>query len=209
MQQKPIFITGIGTDVGKTIVSAVLTNQLKSAYWKPVQAGDLHHTDSDKIRQLINNPVSPVYPERYRLQLAASPHKAAKAEGIEIKLQDFELPKTIHQLLIEGAGGLFVPLSGQLLMIDLIRHFQADVVLVVRNYLGCINHTLLSLHALKSKNILLKHVVFNGDFDEDTFDIIVHHLPAGCTWSNLPELEKINSQTIALAPLQIPIPISK
>lgn len=204
MYQKPLFITGIGTDIGKTIVSAVLVHQLKSAYWKPVQAGDLHYTDSDKIRHLTDNTVNPVYPERYRFQLPASPHKAAKAEGIKINLQDFALPQTTNQLLIEGAGGLFVPLSDSLLMIDLIGHFQADTVLVVRNYLGCINHTLLSIHALTSKNRPLKHLIFNGDFDEDTHQIIVHHLPDGCTWSNLPEFKEINYLTIAGAPIQIP-----
>lgn len=208
MSQKPLFITGIGTDIGKTIVSAVLVNQLKTAYWKPVQAGDLHYTDSDKIRQLTNNTVNQVYPERHRFQLPASPHKAAKAEGIKITLQDFVLPQTNHQLLIEGAGGLFVPLSDSLLMIDLIGHFQADTVLVVRNYLGCINHTLLSIHALTSKNIRLKHLVFNGDFDDDTLQIIVHHLPKGSTWSNLPEFMEISNLAIAGAPLQIPNTIS-
>lgn len=203
---KPLFITGIGTDVGKTIVSAVLTSQLRSDYWKPVQAGDLDFTDGDKVRALTGPQAaaySTIHPERFRFKLPASPHKAARAEGIKIGLQDFKLPETRNRLLIEGAGGLFVPLSDQLLMIDLIGHFKADVVLVTRNYLGCINHTLLSIHALESKNIALKHLVFNGSFDEDTFRVILNYLPEGCTWSSLPELETVSMEGITTAPVQL------
>ena len=208
MDNKPLFITGIGTEVGKTIVSAVITEQLKADYWKPVQAGDLNNTDTDQVKQLISNTRSTFHPETYQFEMAASPHRAAKREGIEIRLQDFHLPETNNQLLIEGAGGLFVPLSHRFLMIDLIRLLGADTILVVRNYLGCINHTLLSIHALVSKNIPLKHVVLNGDFDFDTLNVLLHHLPKNTTWSKLPEFTVINRDAIANAPLQFnPIPI--
>lgn len=208
MDNKPLFITGIGTEVGKTIVSAVITEQLKADYWKPVQAGDLDNTDTDKVKKLISNTRSVFHPETYQFEMAASPHRAAKSEGIEIRLQDFHLPETDNQLLIEGAGGLFVPLSHRFLMIDLIRLLGADAILVVRNYLGCINHTLLSIHALTSKNIPLKHLVLNGDFDFDTLNILLHHLPKNSTWSKLPEFTEINRDAIANAPFQFnPIPI--
>jgi len=209
MVNKPLFITGIGTEVGKTIVSAVLTEQLQADYWKPVQAGDLDNTDSEKVRQLISNSRSLFHPETFKFIMAASPHRAAKHEGIEIRPQDFSLPETSNQLLIEGAGGLFVPLSYRFLMIDLIRLLGADAVLVVRNYLGCINHTLLSIHALLSKGIPLKHMVLNGDFDFDTLNVLLHHLPKDCTWSKLPEFTTINREAIADAPFQLnPIPVT-
>jgi dethiobiotin synthetase len=204
MKTKPLFVTGIGTYVGKTIVSAVLCEQLKLDYWKPVQSGDLDETDSDKVARLISNPITVIYPERHLLAMAASPHKSAKAEDIEIKPTDFIMPETDNQLLIEGAGGLFVPLSGDFMMIDLIQQVDAEAVLVVRNYLGCINHTLLSIYTLVSKNIPLKHVVFNGNFDDDTLDLLLAKLPADTTWSILPEFRTLNNITISLAPTQFP-----
>lgn len=200
MSNKPVFITGIGTDVGKTVVSAVLTEQLKADYWKPVQAGDLQHTDSQKVESLISNSATFIHPERFKFQLAASPHKASKEEGIKILLTDFELPDTKNRLLIEGAGGLFVPLSSKLLIIDLIEKFEAETVLVVRDYLGCINHTLLSIQALIHRKIALRHVVFNGSFDQDTYNILVHHLPLGCTYNSVPEFKELNKAAITSLP---------
>ena len=203
MLNKPLFVTGIGTNIGKTIVSAVLVEQLKADYWKPVQAGDLHHSDSHKIQQLIVNMETVVHPERYRLKMAASPHKAAKAEGIHISPADFSLPDSSRSLLIEGAGGLFVPLSDSFLMIDLITQFDAEIVLVARDYLGCINHTLLSIDALNTRGLKLKHIIFNGHFDTDTLDVIISHIPLRTTYSELPEFQAINRYTIASAPIQL------
>ena len=203
MLNKRLFVTGIGTDVGKTVVSGVLCEQLKSDYWKPVQAGDLHDTDSHKVSRMISNDNTTIHNETHRFILPASPHQAAKTEGITIKREDFIIPETDNHLLIEGAGGLFVPLATDLLMIDLIQQFQAETILVVRNYLGCINHTLLSIHALISRNITLKHVVFNGDFPYDTLSVIKANLPANTSWSILPEFNTINKTTISLAPEQI------
>lgn len=166
MSNKPLFVTGIGTYVGKSIASAVLCEQLKADYWKPVQSGDLDATDSQKVRELISNPQTRIHPEAFSFKLAASPHQSSKEEGVMIRAKDFKLPLTENKLIIEGAGGLFVPLSNDLLMIDLIRQFQAEVVLVIRSYLGCINHTLLSLHALKTLNLPLKHVILNGRIND-------------------------------------------
>jgi dethiobiotin synthetase len=203
MQAKPLFVTGIGTAVGKTIVSAVLCEQLGADYWKPVQSGDLDDTDSDQVKKLVSN--IRIHTEAFKLQLAASPHQSAKAEGIEIVPAAFHLPLTSKPLLIEGAGGLFVPLSPNFLMIDLIRQLDVQVVLVARNYLGCINHTLLSLHALGSLSVPLKHVVFNGPFNDATREVIIGHLPANTTWSELPEFTPLNRAAIASSPIQIPI----
>jgi dethiobiotin synthetase len=203
MKQKPLFITGIGTNVGKTIVSAVLAEQLNADYWKPVQAGDLSCTDSDKIGALISNKVTVIHPERFKLTLAASPHKAAEHDGITISPGDFHIPVTANRLLIEGAGGLFVPLSADFLMTGLMARLETDIVLVIKNYLGCINHTLLSLYALKNIGLPLKHVVFNGDFDKETKAVISSHLPDSTSRSQLPEFLSIDKHAIKMAPIQI------
>jgi len=156
------FITGIGTEIGKTIVSAVLTEALEADYWKPIQSGDLDNTDSMKIQRWISNPHTRIHPERYRLNQPLSPHASAALDGVEIKVSDFELPRTDRALIVEGAGGLLVPLSLQETMLDLIEYLQLPVILVVRHYLGSINHTLLSLEVLRSRGIALAGVVYNG-----------------------------------------------
>lgn len=156
------FVTGIGTEIGKTIVSAVLTEALEADYWKPIQSGDLDNTDSMKIERWISNPHTRIHPERYRLNQPLSPHASAALDGVEIKVSDFELPRTDRPLIVEGAGGLLVPLSLQETMLDLIEHLQLPVILVVRHYLGSINHTLLSLEVLRVRGIELVGIVYNG-----------------------------------------------
>lgn len=156
------FVTGIGTEIGKTIVSAVLTEALEADYWKPIQSGDLDNTDSMKIERWISNPHTRIHPERYRLNQPLSPHASAALDGVEIKVSDFELPRTDRPLIVEGAGGLLVPLSLQETMLDLIQHLQLPVILVVRHYLGSINHTLLSLEVLRSRGIPLAGLLYNG-----------------------------------------------
>jgi len=193
---KPLFVTGIGTGVGKTIVSAVLTQQLKADYWKPVQAGDLSCSDLDTVSSLVSNQQTVFHPETYRFQLAASPHKAAQFENVKIKLTDFALPITENHLVIEGAGGLMVPLSDQFRMIELIQHFEAAVILVIRNYLGCINHALLSMEALSSRNIPLQAVIINGEMDVATEDILRSYFPAETVFAKVPEFITLNKQHI-------------
>lgn len=185
MEQKKYFITGIGTNVGKTITSAILTEALKADYWKPVQAGDLHQTDTHKVQSLISNTQSVFYPEIYRLNTPASPHAAAKIDGIEIDLDKFTIPKSTNNLIIEGAGGLMVPLNRHHLVIDLIAKLNVEVILVSQNYLGSINHTLLSFELLKSRNIPVKGIIFNGETTPETENIILKH-------SGLPCLLRIN-----------------
>ncbi|RYE28590.1 MAG: dethiobiotin synthase [Sphingobacteriaceae bacterium] len=162
LQPKPLFVTGIGTGVGKTYVSAHMVETLQADYWKPVQSGDLEASDTIKVRSLVKNEKSVFHPETYRLTQPFSPHKSAELDGIRIEPQQFILPKTTNQLIIEGAGGLMVPLNDEFLMIDLIAQLQAEVVLVVMHYLGSINHTLLSIEVLKSRNLPLNRLVFNG-----------------------------------------------
>ena len=128
------FVTRIGTDVGKTVCCAILVEALKADYWKPIQAGDLENTDSKKVKNLIANGVSKIHPEKYLLKSAMSPHAASQREGIEINLDDFEIPETGNSLIIEGAGGLMVPINSKGdLMIDLMVDLDPDVILVSQN----------------------------------------------------------------------------
>ncbi len=157
-----LFITGIGTDVGKTIAAAILVEAMGADYWKPIQAGELHHTDTMKVKELVTNPISVFHPEAYRLAKPMSPHAAAAEEGITINLESINPPPANNTLIIEGAGGLMVPLNDDVLIIDLIQKLQAQAVLVSRNYLGSINHTLLSAEALLSRNIPVAGIIFNG-----------------------------------------------
>lgn len=197
---KKLFVTGIGTGIGKTIVSAILTEALQADYWKPVQSGDLDRSDSELVKSLTSGNII-IHQERYQLELAASPHQSAKKENIEIKLTDFSLPVTSNHLIVEGAGGLFVPLNEKDFMLDVIQHLNLPVVVVSTNYLGCINHTLLSIEALKNRGILIDLFVFNGEFDEDTHQIILKHLPEDIEKIYLPKIDlltKENLQKIAV-----------
>jgi len=173
--QKPLFVTGIGTGVGKTLVSAILVEKLKADYWKPIQSGDLDSSDSLTIKNLISNTVTRIHPESYRLTQPFSPHKSAAIDGIAIDPDNIQLPKTNNNLLIEGAGGLMVPLNDKFLMIDLIKNLGAEVVLVSQNYLGSINHTLLSIYALKNYGVPIKGIIFNGIKDVYSKEFILEN----------------------------------
>lgn len=160
---KRYFVSGIGTDVGKTVVSAVLVEALQADYWKPVQAGDLHHSDTDKVRALVSNTASHFHPNTYALKTPASPHYAAELDEVSIVMSAFSLPKTNNSLIIEGAGGLMVPLNEKDLVIDLIEQLESEIILVVNNYLGSINHTLLSIEVIKQRGLPLKGVIICGE----------------------------------------------
>ncbi|HYH55524.1 MAG TPA: dethiobiotin synthase [Anseongella sp.] len=179
---KPLFVTGIGTGVGKTIISALLVEKLRADYWKPIQSGDLDNSDTRKVRSLVSNPVSRFHPEAYRLTQPFSPHKSARLDGIEIETDRLRasLPQTEQPLIIEGAGGLMVPLNGRHLMIDLIPLFEADVIVVSRTYLGSINHTLLTLELLKTRGLPVKGIVFNGERDKDSEEAILGYSGVPC-----------------------------
>jgi dethiobiotin synthetase len=175
MLNKPIFVTGIGTGIGKTIVSAVLVEKLKADYWKPIQSGDLDDTDTARVKKLVTNSISFFYPEAYRLSQPFSPHKSAAIDGISIDPEKIVLRAINNNLIIEGAGGLMVPLNNKFLMIDLIRQLNAEVILVSQNYLGSINHTLLSVYALQHENIPVKGIIFNGPKDIYSKDFILEY----------------------------------
>ena len=167
-----LFITGIGTDVGKTIASAIITQSLEADYWKPVQAGDLDNSDSHKIQRYISNNKTVIHENSYKLNTPASPHLAAEIDGITIDLKKIIEPSTDNHLIIEGAGGILVPLNDNDCIIDLIQS-DYKVILVSRHYLGSINHTLLTFEALKSRNIAVAGIVFSGDENKATEEIIL------------------------------------
>ncbi len=190
-----LFVTGIGTEVGKTVCSAVLTKYFNADYWKPVQSGDLDFSDSMKIKSWVGeNTVC--YPETYRFQLAASPHQSAEEQGITVNLNEFKLPETQKNLIVEGAGGLMVPLNDNEFIIDLIEKLNIPVALVVRNYLGCINHTLLSILALNQRKIKLQYLILNGYFPFDTERIICENIQSETKIIRIPDIKNITKENI-------------
>jgi dethiobiotin synthetase len=188
----PIFITGIGTDVGKTIVAAILAEALGADYWKPVQAGYENGTDSEWIKNMVSSPLITVHPETYKLCLAASPHIAAREEGIRISLDmianDY---KKIQQtkvspnsfLIIEGAGGLLVPLNEDEFVIDLIKKLDTRLIIVSRNYLGSINHSMLTARLCQSNNIPVTGWIFNDQYLQYEQEIV--------NWSGISSIASI------------------
>jgi len=195
MQNKPLFVTGIGTGIGKTLISAILVEKLKADYWKPIQSGDLDQSDTMKVQQLVSNTKSIFHPEAYQLTQPYSPHKSADLDGITIEEAKIKMPATDNILLIEGAGGLMVPLNDHYLMIDLIVQLNSEVVLVSQNYLGSINHTLLSAEALKQRNIPVKGIIFNGETNPSTEDYILTYTGLKLL-GRIPAFESITVQTV-------------
>lgn len=193
---RKIFVTGIGTDVGKTFVSAILVEALKADYWKPVQSGTFYTTDSQNIKNLISNDASVIHPEAYCLREHKSPHEAAANENILIDPDRIVIPATSNKtLVIEGAGGVMVPLTGNYFILDLIKKFNAEVVVVVQNYLGSINHSLLTIEVLKQNNINIVGLVFNGSPHLASEELIMNHSRLPCLLRILKE-DKVDKSTI-------------
>jgi len=187
---RPVFfITGIGTGVGKTLVSAILTEALDADYWKPIQAGYADGTDALQVSQWLSNPDKKIQQELYKLKLPASPHIAAREEGISISLENIKTAfdrlclASNRPLIIEGAGGLMVPLNESQTLLDLIKILDAPVIVVSRNYLGSINHSLLTANALKQAGAKLAGWVFNDQFMQYEAEI--------SQWTEIPILGSI------------------
>ena len=168
------FVTGIGTDIGKTVVSAVLVEALHADYWKPIQSGNLDFTDADFIKEYTIHHEN-IHSEEYLFSEPVSPHLAAKFDNKIIDFQHIKLPKSNNYIIVEGAGGLLVPLSQEYLIIDLIIKLQLPVILVSMNYLGSINHTLLTIASLKQKNIEIAGIIFNGEPNIETENFILNY----------------------------------
>lgn len=166
------FITGISTDVGKTIASAILTEALQADYWKPIQAGDLDNSDTHKVQRLVTNQTSVFHKNAYGLNTPASPHLAAEIDGVSIDLTQINRPNTENHLVIEGAGGLLVPLNDTQTIADLILPTD-KIIIVSRHYLGSINHTLLTYEALKNRGLSVFGIIFNGEENISTEEVIL------------------------------------
>ncbi len=167
-----LFITGISTDVGKTIASAIIVEALQADYWKPIQAGDLNHSDTHKVQSLVSNTLSQFHSNSYALQTPASPHLAAAIDGITITMNQIQEPKTNNHLVVEGAGGILVPLNETQSVVDLIQP-DYKVIVVSRHYLGSINHTLLTIEALQNRQIQVAGIIFSGDENKSSESIIL------------------------------------
>jgi dethiobiotin synthetase len=174
-----LFITGISTDVGKTVASAIIVEALQADYWKPIQAGDLEHSDTHKVQSLVSNKQSQFHPNSYALQTPASPHLAAAKDGITIDLNQIQEPATTNHLVIEGAGGILVPLNETQSVVDIIQP-DYKVIVVSRHYLGSINHTLLTIEALQNRKIQVAGIIFSGDENSSTESIILSRTGISC-----------------------------
>lgn len=196
---KTIFVTGTDTGIGKTVVSAMLTAGLEASYWKPIQSGLQEETDTEFVRRVTEAPEEHILEERYRLTEPLSPHASAAIDGVNIHLQDFNLPafQTDH-LIVEGAGGLLVPMNEQDMIIDLIAQLGAPVLLVVRSELGTLNHTFLSLEALRTRDIPILGVIMNGPQNESNRKAIKHYGDIEIL-GELPELDNLNRSSLIQA----------
>ena len=198
----PITLTGIHTDIGKTVCAAVLARALQCDYWKPIQAGSLDHTDSDTVRHLSDT--THIHPETYRLQWAASPHTAARAEQVTIALTDLNAPETQQPLLIETAGGVCSPINDQHVVADLLAHYHWPTVLVTQHYLGSISHTVSAIDALKARGTRILGLIVNGDAHAESEQFITQysHLPILAHITRMDELSAHNvaQQALRIAP---------
>lgn len=168
---KKYFITGISTEVGKTVASAIVVEALQADYWKPIQSGELDYSDTHKIQELISNEKTTCFPNSYALNTPMSPHASAEIDEVVIALDNIVAPVTQNNLVIEGAGGLLVPLNDTDTVLDIIKP-DYHVIVVSRHYLGSINHTLLTLRILKEKGFKVS-LIFSGNENPSTEQIIV------------------------------------
>jgi len=188
------FVTAIGTDSGKTLVSAIITEMLGCGYWKPIQAGEPR--DTAAVESLVSNPDCEFFPEGIFLQTPASPHYSAQVDGVHLSAEKFELPSK-NELVIEGAGGLLVPINDHEVIADLIPKFNAEVILVADLYLGSINHTLLTIEELKRRKLPVNGIVFNGKSNPASEKIILKKSGYRCLLK-LPRLEIVNEEVMKL-----------
>lgn len=195
-------VTGIGTDVGKTVVSAILSEALKATYWKPIQAGDLDNSDSIKVNKWTTDNVN-VLEERFRLNSPMSPHAAAAIDGIEIQIRDIQKPVIEGNLIIEGAGGIMVPINEKGdTYLDVFEELKLPVIIISKNYLGSINHTLMTIEMIQSRGIEIKGIIFSGISNEATESIILSKTKLKCL-VRIPEATEVNAEFIQTQAKQI------
>lgn len=181
--KKAIAIAGIHTNIGKTIASAVIAEAIGADYWKPVQAGK-DERDAELLKKLLTNGQDRVYNEAVVLSQPLSPHTAAEIDNVEVDYKKFAWPKTDKMLLVETAGGLLSPMSADATMADFIAYYNLPVILVSLNYLGSINHTLLTIEVLRSRGITVKGLIMNGLENESSENFIT-------AYSDMPIIARI------------------
>ena len=192
---KQFIITGIGTDIGKTVASAIIAQSLDASYWKPIQSGDLENSDSLKVQKWTTDSVI-ILPEKFRLSQPMSPHAAAEIDGVEITKEALQLPLVERNLVVEGAGGLMVPLNNKgLLLIDLFEKWNLPVIVVSRHYVGSINDTLLTVEALKNRKISIEGIVFVGDENKATESFILNYTDLKMI-ARIPLTHEVNTEFI-------------
>lgn len=191
-------VTATDTDVGKTIFSAALAGALRATYWKPVQSGLAAGTDSETVARLSGLPASSILPERYRLQAPLSPHRAAELDGVSIDLDALTLPDVPGPLVVEGAGGALVPLTRATLYADIFARWRLPVILCARTSLGTINHSLLSIEALRARGVAIHGVAFIGDPNEDS-EATIAALGQVRRLGRLPWLDPLDAASLATA----------
>lgn len=193
----PLFVTGTDTGVGKTLLSALLCAALDGIYWKPVQTGALEGTDRQTVMRLAELPEGRTLPERYLFDLPVSPHLAAQQRAVRIDLSQIQLPSHDpgSRIIVEGAGGVLVPLNDNELMIDLIQHLRVGVIVACRTSLGTINHSLLTIAALRDRKIEVKGVVMLGSENRDNERAIAHYGNVPVV-GRVPHLEAINRRVL-------------
>lgn len=188
-------VAGIGTGVGKTVVSAILTTLLNGAYWKVIQCGKEENSDTATMKKWLNTKIHTIHPPAYSLKAPLSPHHAACLENISICLDSIILPQMTSPLIIEGVGGIFVPLTSKISSLDLFKAWDCKWVIVSKHYLGSINHTLLTIEVLKQFCLPILGVIFNGEYNPDSESAILERSQVSVLGRLLPEAN-LNLQTI-------------
>lgn len=191
-------VTGTDTGIGKTVFAAALTGALEACYWKPVQSGLEEETDSETVRRLAGIASCRILPEAYRLNTPASPHLAARLDGVVIAPDRLRIPETDRPLVIEGAGGLLVPLTDESLFIDVFARWQIPVILCARTGLGTINHTLLSLEAMRRRSIDVFGVAFIGP-EESVTQKTIERIGKVRSLGRLPVLDPLSPDALRRA----------
>ena len=198
MRGNTIVVTGTDTDVGKTVFSAALADALGAQYWKPVQAGLDPSSDAASVTLLSGLPPERILPEAYRLNTPCSPHRAAEIDGVTIESDRLAIPQIAGPLVVEGAGGVLVPVTRDLLFADLFARWACPVVLVARTALGTINHSLLSIEALRGRGVPILGIAFVGDAQDDS-EATIAQIGGVKRLGRLPLLDPLNAATLAAA----------
>ena len=199
---KAIAIAGIHTGIGKTVASAVIAEALGADYWKPVQAGDLDNSDTITVSNLIANGINRVHPEAVRLSQPMSPHAAANIDNIQVDYKNFTFPKTDNILIIETAGGIHSPMNDTDTMADFISYYHLPTILISNNYLGSINHTLMSAEVLKARGINLLGIIINGERNNESETFIERYTKLPII-AHIPQFDELKPEHITQQALMI------